>query len=62
MTVLMIMIMTMAMVVTVVIMVVIAVSSTDNVQSLLQNSISDLHAADCLIEQGCQFLVSILSR
>jgi hypothetical protein len=44
----------------VVMMVVIAISSTDHVQGLFQNSISDFHAADRLIEQCCQFLVSIL--
>jgi hypothetical protein len=52
----------MVMVVIVVMMVMVAVRSTDELQGLFQNSISDFHAADCLIEQCCQFLVSILSR
>jgi hypothetical protein len=49
-------------VVMIVAVVVIAVGSTDELQGLLQNAVSDFHAADCLIEQGCQILVSILSR
>ena len=61
MTVLMIVGMVMVVVI-VVMMVMIAVGSTDELQGLLQNSISNFHAADCLIEQCCQFLVSILSR
>ncbi len=62
MTVLMLVAVSMIMVVIVVTMVVITVSATDEGQGLLQNSISDLHAADCLIEQVCKILVPILSR
>jgi hypothetical protein len=51
--------MTVVMVVTVIV-VVVAVSSTDEVQGLLQNPISDFHAVNRLIEQVCQLMMPFL--